>query len=282
MDVSEMIRVHCEREADVTVAALPVPLHAATGFGIIEVSRDGRIVGFEEKPKHPKPMPNDPEQAYSSMGNYVFETDLLMRVLEQDAARPGSHDFGRDILPGLIGSHRVMAYNFLDNAVPGLKPYEERGYWRDVGTLDAYWQAHMDLLGESPIFDLRNGKWPILTDTFDGPTASLVRSHVDDSMIGQGSQIIDGEIRRSMIGRNVRIEAGAHLDGCVILDGVQIGAKAKLRRVIVDRFNAIPAGTEIGQDRTEDRKRGHVTKSGLVVLRRGHASRGGTPSAHSA
>ena len=280
MDLSEMIRVHCEREADVTVAALPVPLHAATGFGIIEVNRDSRIVGFEEKPKHPKPMPNDAEHAYSSMGNYVFETDLLMRVLEQDAVRPGSHDFGRDILPRLITSHRVMAYNFLDNAVPGIKPYEERGYWRDVGTLDAYWQAHMDLLGESPIFDLRNSKWPILTDTFDGPTASLVRSHVDDSMIGQGSQIIEAEIRRSMIGRNVRIEAGARLEGCVILDNVHIGAKAKLRRVIVDRFNAIPDGTELGYDRTEDRKRWHVTKSGLVILPRGRSARG-TPPAHS-
>jgi glucose-1-phosphate adenylyltransferase len=280
MDVSEMIRVHCEREADVTVAALPVPLHAATGFGIIEVNRDGRIVGFEEKPKHPKPMPNDPEQAYSSMGNYVFETDLLRGVLEQDAARPGSHDFGRDILPRLIASHRVMAYNFLDNAVPGLKPYEERGYWRDVGTLDAFWQAHMDLLGESPIFDLRNSKWPILTDTFDGPTASLVRSHVDDSMIGQGSQVIEAEIRGCVIGRNVRIEAGARLDGCVIFDGVHIGAKAKLRRVIADRFNVISAGTEMGYDRGEDRKRGHITKSGLVVLPRGHAARGVTKPAH--
>jgi len=281
MDVSEMIRVHCERKADVTVAALPVPLHAATGFGIIEVNRDSRIVGFEEKPKHPKPMPNDSERAYSSMGNYVFETDLLMKALEQDAVRPGSHDFGRDILPHLIASHRVMAYNFLDNAVPGLKPYEERGYWRDVGTLDAYWQAHMDLLGETPIFDLRNSKWPILTDTFDGPTASLVRSHVDDSMIGQGSQVIEAEIRGCVIGRNVRIEAGARLEGCVILDGVQIGAKAKLRRVIADRFNVIPAGTEIGYDRADDRKRGHITKSGLVVLPRGHSARGAPPPARS-
>ena len=281
MDVSDMIRVHCEREADVTVAALPVPLHAATGFGIIEVNRDGRIVGFEEKPKLPKPMPGDPEHAYSSMGNYVFDADLLMRVLEQDATRPGSHDFGRDILPHLIGSHRIMAYNFLDNAVPGLKPYEERGYWRDVGTLDAYWEAHMDLLGEAPIFDLRNSKWPILTDTFDGPTASLVRSHIDDSMIGQGSQVIEAEIRGSMIGRNVRIEAGARLEGCVILDNVHIGAKARLRRVIADRFNVIPAGTDIGHDRAEDRKRWHTTKSGLVVLPRGHSAPGGTLPARS-
>jgi glucose-1-phosphate adenylyltransferase len=276
MDISPMIRFHLNSLADVTVSALPVPVHAAHGFGIIEVSQGqekDRVIGFEEKPKHPKPMPTDPEHAYSSMGNYIFNTDVLLDALEHDAARPGSHDFGRDIIPHLIRSHRVIAYNFLTNEVPGLKPYEERGYWRDVGILDAYWQAHMDLLGETPIFDLRNSKWPILTDKYDGPAASLVRSKIDEAMIGQGSQVVDAEIKRSMIGRHVLIEHGAQIEESVIMDGAIICSKARLRGVIADRFNVIPAGAEIGFDPVKDRKRYHVTKSGLVVLPRGQADR---------
>lgn len=269
MDIGQMIQCHLEHAADVTVAARPVPLHAAKGFGIIDVDRAGRIVGFEEKPKQPKAMPDDPEQAFSSMGNYLFETEVLLRSLEQDASRPGSHDFGREIIPRLLATHRVQAYNFLDNEIPGLKAYEERGYWRDVGTLDSYWQSHLDLLGEAPIFDLRNSSWPILTDTFDGPTASMVRSRIDDAMVGQGSHVIEADIRRSVIGRNVHIEAGSHIEECVILDGVRIGSKARLKRVIADRFNVIPAGTELGWDQAADKKRFQVTKSGLVVLPRG-------------
>lgn len=273
MDIGRMVRFHRERGAEVTVAARPVPVHAAKGFGIIEADREGRIRGFEEKPKNPKPMPQDSEQAFSSMGNYIFNADVLLKVLQADAARTGSHDFGRDIIPSLIGRTSLVAYNFMDNEVPGLKPYEERGYWRDVGTLDAYWQAHMDILGECPIFDLRNSDWPILTDTFDGPTASFARARIEDSMVGQGSQVIDAEIRRSVIGRNVRIEPGARIDECIVLDGTVIGAKSRLRRVIVDRFNVIPAATEIGDDAREDRQRYQVTKSGLVVLPRGRAAR---------
>ncbi len=277
MDINQMVRFHLSRHADVTVAALPVPLHAAKGFGIVEVGRDDqedRILGFEEKPKQPKPMPTDPEQAYSSMGNYLFNTDVLLEILEQDAARPGSHDFGRDIIPHLLRTHRVMAYNFLSNDVPGLNPYEERGYWRDVGTLDAYWQAHMDLLGEAPIFDLRNTEWPILTDKYDAPSAGLVRSRIDESMLGQGSLIVDAEITRSVIGRHVMIQHGARIEESIIMDGAIIGSKARLRRVIADRFNVIPAGAEIGYDSTQDRVRHPaVTKSGLVVLPRGQALR---------
>ncbi|MDH4086067.1 MAG: glucose-1-phosphate adenylyltransferase [Nitrospira sp.] len=269
MDINQMIQVHYARQADVTVAALPVPLHAASGFGIIETEPDGRVIGFEEKPSQPKPMPQNHEQAYSSMGNYLFNTDLLVRVLEEDASQPGSHDFGRNIIPHLIQDHRVMAYNFCDNAVPGTKPYEERGYWRDVGTLEAYWQAHMDMLGATPLFDLRNQNWPILTDTFDGPTASFARATIEDSIVGQGSLVNDANIRRSVIGRNVHIDHGAQVDECVILDGARIGAKARLRRVIADRFNVIPESEEIGFVPEADAARYQTTASGLVVLPRG-------------
>jgi len=271
MDINQMIRFHQAKEAEVTVAALPVPLHAATAFGIIETKRDGRVVGFEEKPKHPKPMPRDPDRAYSSMGNYIFDAKLLMEVLEEDATKPGSHDFGRDIISHVIHEHRVMAYNFCDNIVPGGKSYEERGYWRDVGTLDAYWQAHMDMLGSKPLLDLRNQEWPILSDTFDGPTASFARATIEDSLIGQGSLVVDAKIRRSVIGRNVHIERGAEIDECVILDGTRIGSKARLRRVIVDRYNDIQQSAAIGFRPDADRQQYQTTKSGLVVLPRGQS-----------
>ncbi len=268
MDINQMIQCHRDLGAEVTVAALPVPLHAAGGFGIIEADRDDRIVGFQEKPKHPKPMPQDPDHAYSSMGNYLFDANLLVKVLEEDAAQPGSHDFGRDILPRLIKKHRVVAYNFRRNVVRGIKPYEEPAYWRDVGTLEAYWQAHMDMLGPTPLLDLRNDHWPILSDTFDGPTASFARATLEDAIVGQGSLVVDATIRRSVIGRNVHIDHGTRIEECVILDGVRIGSKARLRRVIVDRFNAIPEATEIGFSRELDKKWHRTSPSGLVVLPR--------------
>ncbi len=274
MDINQMIEFHRAKKAEVTVAALPVPLHAATGFGIIEAGVDGRIAGFAEKPKSPKPMPDDAEHAYSSMGNYLFDAELLNTVLEEDASKRGTHDFGRDIIPRLIKRHRVMAYNFRENSVPGVKPYEERGYWRDVGTLDAYWQAHMDMLGAAPLLDLRNEEWPILTDTFDGPTASFARATIEDSLVGQGSLINDAKIRRSVIGRNVHIEHGAEIDECVIADGAKIGSKARLRRVIADRFNDISESEEIGFAREADKNRYQTTESGLVVLPRGTFQRG--------
>ena len=277
MDISQMIQFHSTREAEVTIAALPVPLPAAKGFGIIEVDSDDRIIGFEEKPKHPRPMPKDPARAYSSMGNYLFNTETLLQVLEQNTSRPGFHDFGRDILPGFVKSRRVMAYNFLDNEIPGLQPYEEHGYWRDIGTLEAYWRAHLDLLGDRPLFDLRNRSWPILTASYDGPATSLVRSHLDDVMIGEGCRVIEANIRRSVIGQNIRIGNGADIEECVILGHAIIDPKVRLRRVIVDRFNHIPAGTEIGFDPSADRLHYKVKKSGIVVLPRGRSIAGQTP-----
>jgi glucose-1-phosphate adenylyltransferase len=268
MDIGQMVRHHLERDADVTVAALPVPVRQATGFGIVEADADGRMVGFEEKPPRPKPMPGRHDCALSSMGNYLFKTDVLIPLLKRDASRPGTHDFGRNIVPELLEEHRVEVYDVLTNEVPGVHPYEERGYWRDVGTLEAYWEANMDLLGERPLFDLRNPEWPILSGSVDGPMASLVRTEVDDAMVGQNSRCVDADIRRSIIGRGVRVEAGADLDECIILDGVHIGAQARLRRVIADRSTIVPAWSRIGYDAADDRKRFHVSPSGLVVLSR--------------
>jgi len=268
MDISQMIQFHRECGAEVTVAALPVPIEQSSQFGILEVDADSRLVGFDEKPARAKAMPGRPTMALSSMGNYIFETSLLLRTLERDAARPGSHDFGRNIIPDLLGSKKVYAYDFLRNDVPGLHPYEERGYWRDVGTLDAYWRSNMDLLGETPLFDLRNDEWPIVSAGYEGPMASIVRTYVDQSMIGQRSHIVDAEIRSSVIGRGVHIEPGARLEECVIMDGVRIGAHARLHRVIADRFSNIPSDSDIGCRNVQDQGLCHVSSSGLVVIPR--------------
>ncbi|NWF73595.1 MAG: glucose-1-phosphate adenylyltransferase [Nitrospirae bacterium] len=269
MDIRQMVLQHVACDADVTVATLPVPVKAATGFGIVEADAEGRIIGFEEKPMQPKPMPGQPDYALSSIGNYLFKPDVLMPLLKRDASRPGTHDFGRNIVPELVaGGHCVKAYDVLSNDIPGLRAYEERGYWRDVGTVESYWQANMDLLGETPRFDLRNPGWPILSGPYDGPMASLVRTRVVDSMIGQGSYCIDADIDRSIVGRGVRIDAGAQLEGCILLDGVHIGSQARLRRVIVDRSTAIPPRSLVGINAVNDVKRFQGAQSDLIVLSR--------------
>jgi len=268
MDLRQMVQFHLEHQAEVTVAALPVPVHAAKGFGIIEASTDHQIIGFEEKPAEPRPMPGNPEMSFSSMGNYIFNADTLVKILETDASQAGTHDFGRDIIPSLLKSHRVLAYNFSKNAVPGIQPYEEWGYWRDVGTLETYWQANMDVLGEEPIFDLRNVKWPITTDALTDPVASLVRSQMNDAMVGQGSLIIDSTITRSIIGRNVRIGEGCTIEESIILDGTVIGPKSHLHRCIIDRFNVIEPGSTMGGDKGRGGKR-HPGKLGLTTVARG-------------
>ena len=266
MDVGQMIRYHLESHADATVAALPVPIQEASGFGIVEADGSGRMIGFEEKPSAPKPMRDRPGFALSSMGNYLFKTETLVPLLMRDASRPGTHDFGRNIVPELLDDHRVQVYDLQNNEIPDLQPYEEPAYWRDVGTLNSYWQANMDLLGSTPAFDLRNRAWPIYSGCYDGPMASLVRTSADDSMIGEGSHCVEADIHRSIIGRGVRIERGARLEECIILDDVQIGAHARLRRVIADRRSVIPPHSRIGFDPAHDRARFLHATSGLVVL----------------
>jgi glucose-1-phosphate adenylyltransferase len=250
MDIRQMVQFHYAREADVSMATLPVPLSLGGSFGILQVDQHNQIIGFDEKPQSPQSMPDDPTRALSSMGNYLFKTDVLVRALEEDAKKEGTHDFGRDIIPCLTKTARVQSYNFYKNEIPGCKPYEEEGYWRDVGTVTAYWQANMDLLGISPRYDLRNREWPIRTEPSHGPPASLVNCYVDNAVIGESTCAIDATIRRSVIGRNVQIEPGAVIEDSVIFDNTQVGARSHLTRIIVDRNNKIPAGVEIGQSTT--------------------------------
>lgn len=269
MDVSQMVDFHLEREAEVTVAALPVPVEEASRMGVLETDPDGRVRGFEEKPARPRPMPGRPGFALASMGNYLFDARLLVDAVVEDASKDTAHDFGRSILPALVSRHRVFAYDFHTNRIPGVKPYEEPGYWRDVGTLEAYWRAHMDLLGPQPRFDLSNHLWPIKGAPYAGPSARIVFGEVRDSLIGEGCVIHGGRVVRSVLGREVRVEEDVEVEESVVMDYCVLRPGVRLRRVIVDRFNTLEPGTVIGFDPEEDARRYHVDPSGLVVLGRG-------------
>ena len=269
MDVNQMVAFHQESGADVTIAARPVPLADARQFGVLAVDRVGRVVQFDEKPANPAPLPDDRERALVSMGNYIFSRQPLVDALVADARRSTDHDFGRSIIPELVPSGRVFAYDFQKNEVPGEKPYEEQAYWRDVGTISSYWEAHMDLLGESPRFDLDNRLWPIRSEHHAGPAARFIAADVDNAQIGESSLVKRATIRNSILGRSVWVNEGAVIEDSIVMDHTTVGKGARLRRAIVDRFNIIPADVEIGHDLGADRRQYHVDASGLVVVPRG-------------
>jgi len=269
MDVGQMLSFHLDHRAGITVGAIPVPIADASSFGIMEVDRDGRIQQFEEKPASPAPMAGDSTKALASMGNYLFTREVLVEALVEDARRSTDHDFGRTIIPELVPHLPVYAYNFELNEIPGLRPYEERGYWRDIGTIAAYWQAHMDLLGPTPRLDLANPRWPILTDAYSGPSAQVFDGEVRDTLLGEGTRIEGADVRRSIIGRGVRIEPGVSIEESIVMDHTVVQEGAQLRRVIVDRHNLVSAGTRIGWDPGADAARFHVDPSGIAVIPRG-------------
>ena len=269
MDLQQMIAAHLGRRADASVAALPVPIETASGFGIVETDRDGRIIGWKEKPTAPRPMPDDPTRALSSMGNYIFTTDVLVDVLVEDARRSTDHDFGRTILPELVPYARVFAYDFQQNEIPGLRASDERGYWRDVGTIEAYWQANMDLLGSAPALNLDNPRWPILTSQFAGPAARIQDGTVQDVQFGEGTVIDGATIRHSILGQGVVIERGAVIEDSIVMDNTIVGRDARIRRAIIDRFNVIDPGTVIGEGVEREPERCVVDPSGITVMARG-------------
>lgn len=269
MDIQQMIRFHRENNADVSIAALPVPLSAATSFGVINADAGGRIREFQEKPKNPQPMPNRPDMAFASMGNYLFNTDVLMQAL-LDAHDSGETDFGSHVLPRLLKTKRLFAYDFSTNEVPGIKPYEEAGYWRDVGTIDAYFEAHRDVLGDQPRFDAFNPQWPIYSSNYQGPVARILGGEIDNVLLGAATIVQkNAKIRNCILRRESVIEEGAELENCVVMDYVRVGKGAKLRNVIVDRHNYIPPGAVIGYDREKDSRQYTVTPSGVTVVPRG-------------
>lgn len=269
MDVRQMVDFHRATRADATVATLPVPLAEAPSFGIVEVDEHGRAIAFHEKPRQPRTMPGRPGQALASMGNYAFRAGVLRRALAECSAA-GLFDFGQHVLPRLLATHRVMAYDFHAQRVPGLAAGEDAGYWRDVGTLDAYFDAHLDTLGPSPRFRLDNPRWPLQPGAATAAPARAADSRLLHTQLGSGAVVDHARLQQSVVGRGARVGAGALLDGALLLDGVVVGAGAQLRRVIVDRDNVIPPGERIGFDAERDAARFPCSAGGVVVVPRGH------------
>ena len=267
MDYGPMIAYHVEHGADVTVGAIEVPAAQAHAFGVIGVDKAGRIVRFAEKPKQPETLPGRPDTALASMGIYLFNTAFLYEQLIKDADLPhSSHDFGRDVIPALIKAYRVMAYPFRD-------PHTGRqGYWRDVGTIDAYWEANMELIHVTPELNLYDEEWPIWTYQEQIPPAKFIfdddgrRGMAVDSMVSGGDIISGAIVRRSLLFSNVRVEAHSEVLDTVVLPNVSIGRHCRLREVVVDKGCIIPDGTIIGEDLNTDARRFHVTDGGVVLV----------------
>lgn len=270
MDIGQMIQFHLKSKANVTVAANTVPLKDASSFGVLGTDKDGRIIQFDEKPAKPNHIPGNPRAAYVSMGNYIFNTETLLQVLQKRFCDIPALDFGKHILPKILKDYRTYAYNFQSQVLPGAKPYEEQGYWRDVGTIESFWQTNMDLLGPKPKLDLNNPKWPISTTLHKVPATKFFGGTVTNSIIGDGCVIHPkAKIKNSVISDSVIIGEGAELDGCVIMDNCEIKTGAKLKKVIMDRFNTVAPKQTIGLNLEQDSQKYYIDPSGIVVLPRG-------------
>jgi glucose-1-phosphate adenylyltransferase len=276
MNIRQMIDEHQKKGADVTVAALPVPIEEGTKFGVVAVDPDWRIIGFDEKPSVPESIPGEPDAALVSMGNYLFNAETVIQALTEDAKDESSdHDFGHNILPSLINKKRVYAYDFRKNRVPSTQKGEEPSYWRDLGTIEAYYEANMDLCSVDPSFNLYNRSWPLRTTDFGDPPAKFVfdwderRGMALDSIVAQGTIISGSMVKNCVVGRNVRIHSYSQIEDSVIMDWVEIGRGCKIRRAIIDKSNIIPPDSEIGYNAEQDCRRYFVSESGIVVVGRG-------------
>jgi glucose-1-phosphate adenylyltransferase len=270
MNMSSMIEYHEQKSAEVTVAAIPVDKKHAVEFGVIETAPDGRIIAFHEKNPNAPTIPGDPNRVYASMGNYIFTTRTLLRELHDDDANPAStHDFGRDLLPKLTKGGEMYAYDFQTNQIPG-EP--NSAYWKDVGTIDAYYDANMDLRSVAPELNLYNREWPLRTASYPEPPAKFTfdeenrRGQAIDTVVSGGCILSGGVVRNSVLFRGVKVHAGATVEDSIILDNCDIGRRSKLKRVILDKNVRIPEETEIGYDLERDRRFHHVTESGIVVV----------------
>jgi glucose-1-phosphate adenylyltransferase len=273
MHVGQMLDAHVAKHADVTVAAIPMPREQARAFGVLEIDDDGRVLSFHEKVADPPTIPGRPGLVLASMGNYVFKADVLVARLRADADNERSrHDFGRDVLPAMVQQgDRVFAYDFRTNHVPG---EVDNSYWRDIGTIDAYFEAQMDLVSIKPLFNCYNRRWPIRTRISHDPPAKFVfrdetQARVGvatDSSVSLGCIISGARIHRSVLGSRCRINSFSDIDECVLFDDVVVGRHAKIRRAIIDKGVEIPAGARIGYDIGEDRRHWHVSEGGIVVI----------------
>ncbi len=272
MDYSKMLAYHRRRKADATVGAIETPVSEASDFGIIEVDRDYNIIGFQEKPRRPKQIPGRAGLAFASMGIYIFNTEVITRFLEEDAARSSTHDFGKDIIPAMYRRVNVVAYNFRDENRKKAK------YWRDVGTIDAYWEANMDLASVDPLFNLYDRGWPLRTYQGQYPPAKFVFAQefrggrlgiALDSLVSGGSIISGGRVQGSVLSQNVRVNSYAEVQGSIIMENVDVGRYCRVRKAIIDKDVKLPQGTTIGYNPEEDRKRFTVSPGGVVVVAKG-------------
>ncbi|MFQ5809022.1 MAG: glucose-1-phosphate adenylyltransferase [Armatimonadota bacterium] len=268
MNYGRLLAFHVEKQADLTVACVAVPRDQATSLGVAGVDEDSRMVAFDEKPDDPKTIPDEPEMALCSMGVYVFTTEVLVRAVIEDARRDTQHDFGRNIVPALVGARRVFAYDFRDERTG------EPVYWRDIGSLDSYYEANMDLVAVEPKFNLYDEEWPVRTQMTQCPPAKTVlftsnpNAAVIDSLVSGGCIVSGARISRSILSPGVRVERDAEVTDSIIFPGACVGEGARLRRAIVDRGVHIPAGACFGCDAEEDRRRATVTPGGVAVITR--------------
>ena len=272
MDIRQMLDFHRRKEAQLTVSALRMPIEKASQFGVIEVDTDGQMIGFEEKPAHPKCIPGEPEWAMVSMGNYIFDACALYRELREDADnKHSSHDFGKDVIPKMYPQGGVYVYDFSTNVIKGER---KETYWRDVGTIESYWEAHMDLLDKDPAFSLYNRSWPLHTYYPPLPPATFIdvddkKVKITDSLVSGGSYIQGANIYKSVLGYRSNIGAGSCISESVILGDVKIGAGCTIKRTIIDKNVEIAPGTVIGENIELDKQRFHVSPSGIVVIAKG-------------
>jgi len=268
MDYRLMLKQHVDAGAEVTIGAIEFDRSEATRFGVVVLDMDGRIIGWQEKPADPKPSPKNPRKSHVSMGIYCFNRELLIQALIADAEDPNSsHDFGKDVVPKLLDTHRVFAFNFVD------ENQKDAQYWRDIGTIEAYYEANMDLVAVAPVFNVYDQHWPIRTYQRQYPPAKFVFAQEGrrmgiavDSIVSMGSIISGGRVTNSILSPDVRINSYTEVENSILFSHVNIGRYSRLRRTIIDRQIQIPEGTEIGFNLEEDRKKYHVTETGIVVV----------------
>lgn len=267
MDYGEMVAFHRSNGADLTIATIEMPIAQANSFGVLTTDESFRVTEFTEKPEHPASAPGRPDTALASMGIYVFDAKVLREACIQDAKDGSAHDFGRNIIPSLIKSHRVYAYMFRDENKKAAQ------YWRDVGTVDAYWEANLDLVSVDPLFNLYDNEWPIHTNLTNLPPAKFVFATAGvrfgaaaDSIVCAGSIVSGGLVKRSVLSPGVRVNSYSHVEESILLPDCNIGRNCRIRRAVIERGVHIPANTVIGYDAAEDAKRFHVSPKGVVVV----------------
>lgn len=278
MDVSQMLAYHQGNGADLSISAIPIPISEAHEFGIIEVDDDWRLTNFVEKPKDkPKSIPGRPDMCLASMGNYIFNKDILLDALRKDAAiENSSHDFGKNVIPMLLNEgKKIYIYNFNDNEFSGMSP-QEQGYWMDVGSIDAYWQANMDLLDYDPELNLYSQEWPLRTFNYNYPPAKFIWEEGErvgmatNSMVSEGCVVSGAGLSRCILSPKVKVNSYSQISESILMENVQVGRYSKIKKAIIDKNVVIPPNTRIGFDKDEDERRGfHVSPNGVTVVPKG-------------